>query len=62
MNLISTHWRSNHRFLSAEGLRRFLLEQKLQRGIDGELLQVSSRAVLNAASMLTKLGEVKWRR
>jgi hypothetical protein len=57
---VDSRWSNSYRFLSTAELRRRLLELKLNRGISGDLLEGSSRRLLDSAFELVQLGELKW--
>jgi hypothetical protein len=46
---IDARWANDYRYMSAEDLRRRLLELKLNRKVTGDLLEGSSRLLLDAA-------------
>jgi len=53
-------WRNNQRFGSERTLRRFLKQEKLDRGIRGNILKENSRLMVVAAAFVVEVGMRKW--
>ena len=56
METVIARWRNNHRYRSLPSLRTFLKDSKLDRGIKGDFVKESGRAILSAAMWLINSG------
>lgn len=58
---VMTRWENGHRYRSEAALRRFLTDRKLFFK-KGDLLQNSSRKIVDAAAQLISFGAAKWKK
>jgi len=58
---IVRRWQNNHRYCTEQKLRSFLKAAKLDRGIKGDFLKENCRRMINAASRLVEIAEIKWK-
>lgn len=55
---VTRRWSNSHRFRSEKALRQFL--QRAGLGHSGKFVRESSRKIVNAATVIVEIGDLKW--
>ena len=60
LSVVALQWNNAHRFRSESGVRGYLKQLKLDRGIKGDFLKERSRRIRDAAIYIVTLGDNRW--